>query len=226
MPNLLHFLPAAVLGGGVALLFGSHEQARLEPRRSLELVLDTVPGMRYARQEVDTNSQRVAGMDHYVARVYSRDTVPVFTLYVGYYRYQSQGHTIHSPRNCLPGAGWESVESATLRIPGVQAAGSGEMNKFVLANRGAYAAVYYWYQGRGRIEANEYTVKANLLKDAALYGRTEESLVRLIVPLETSRDRSPTHVKREIVRADSIALSLAPRLANDVAAVMPAAPGS
>ena len=64
------------------------------------------------------------------------------------------------------------------------------MNKYVLANQGAYAAVYYWYQGRGRIESNEYTVKYNLMHDAALYGRTEEALVRIVVPLMTAQDRA------------------------------------
>ena len=226
MPNAMSFVPAVLLVGGLALLGSAHDQERPEPVKPLETILAEVPGYTYEKQEVDTNSQRVAGMDHYVARIYKRDTVPIWTLYVGYYKYQEQGHTIHSPRNCLPGAGWEAVESAELAIPGVQVKGSGKMNKYVLANRGAYAAVYYWYQGRGRIESNEYTVKLNLLKDAALHGRTEESLVRMVVPLDTRTDRSPEAVKRLVAQADSFALAMAPRLAREVAAAMPAEPGT
>jgi hypothetical protein len=51
---------------------------------------------------------------------------------------------------------------------------------------GARALVLYWYQGRGRVEANEYRVKANLLRDAAFRGRTEEALVRVVVPVDQS----------------------------------------
>lgn len=226
MPNVTSFVPAILLAGGIGLLASAHDQDRPEPRKPLATIMAKVEDYTFEAQEVDTVSQRVAGMDHYIARVYMRDTNPIWTLYVGYYKYQEQGHTIHSPRNCLPGAGWEPVESTTLRIPGVAASGSGLMNKYVLANKGAYAAVYYWYQGRGRIESNEYTVKLNLLRDAAIHGRTEESLVRIVVPLDTRRDRSPEFVKGEIRKADSLALSLAPRLAREVSEVMPKAPGA
>jgi EpsI family protein len=159
-----------------------------------------------------------------VNRVYAQDTLQVFSLYVGYYTYQTQGKSIHSPRNCLPGAGWEPVESGTLPIASAPGTGSRDMNKYVLANQGSYAAVYYWYQGRGRIESNEYTVKLNLMRDAARFGRTEEALVRLVVPLRTRTDRSTDHIRAEIVRADSIATSLAPRLAQEVSVALPRAP--
>jgi hypothetical protein len=43
--------------------------------------------------------------------------------------------------------------------------------------------VYYWYQGRGRVAASEYQVKWELLRDAALRARTEEAMVRIVVPL-------------------------------------------
>lgn len=226
MPDVRTFIPAVLLAGGIGLLLSAHDQKRPEPRQPLATIMASVDGYRFTAQEVDTNSQRVAGMDDYVARVYYRDSVPVWTLYVGYYKYQEQGHTIHSPRNCLPGAGWEPVEQGTIPIPGVQAQGSGRMNKYVLANRGQYAAVYYWYQGRGRIEHDEYRVKFNLLRDAAVAGRTEESLVRLVVPLDTRTDRGPDAVKREIVRSDSLASALAPRLAREVTAMMPVGSGA
>jgi EpsI family protein len=228
MANVAPFIPAAILAGGLALLAGTHEQQRPSPVKPLANILNPVDGYTFKALEVDTNSQRVAGMDEYVARLYrnTADSTKAFTLYIGYYQYQSQGHTIHSPRNCLPGAGWEPVETSMLSIPGATGKGSLQMNKYVLANNGAYAGVYYWYQGRGRIESNEYTVKMNLLRDAALYGRTEEALVRLVIPLDTRTNREPTHVKQEIAKADSLALLLAPRLALEVGEAVPGAPGS
>lgn len=224
MANLSAFVPAIILGAGLGLLGMTHDQERLEPLAPIAGILDTVTGFTYLKVEVDTNSQRVAGMDEFVNRAYLKDSIPIFSLYVGYYTYQTQGKSIHSPRNCLPGAGWEPVESATLAIPSAPGIGDRSMNKYVLANQGSYAAVYYWYQGRGRIESNEYTVKINLMRDAALYGRTEEALVRLVVPLQTRGNKSQEHIRKEIQRADSVALSLAPRLSREVAATLPAAP--
>ncbi len=224
MADVARFVPAMILAAGLGLLGLTHGQERPKPLKPIAQILDSVPGYTHTPIPVDTNSQRVAGMDEYVNRVYAQDTLQVFSLYVGYYTYQTQGKSIHSPRNCLPGAGWEPVESGTLPIASAPGTGSRDMNKYVLANQGSYAAVYYWYQGRGRIESNEYTVKVNLMRDAALYGRTEEALVRLVVPLRTRTDRSTDHIKAEIARADSIATSLAPRLAQEVSAALPSAP--
>ncbi len=224
MPSVSSFVPAIILAAGLGLLGLTHEQERPTPLTPIAGILDTVAGYTHMQIEVDTNSQRVAGMDEYVNRVYKQDSLQVFSLYVGYYTYQTQGKSIHSPRNCLPGAGWEPVESATMPIAGAPGVGSRAMNKYVLANQGNYAAVYYWYQGRGRIESNEYTVKLNLMRDAALYGRTEEALVRLVVPLRTQKNRTQEHIRAEIARADSLAASLAPRLAREVSVTLPGAP--
>jgi len=226
MANASSFIPALILAGGLGLLGLTHDQERPKPVSPIAGILDTVPGFRHDTIAVDTNSQRVAGMDEFVNRIYLRDTVAAFSLYVGYYTYQTQGKSIHSPRNCLPGAGWEPIESTTLPIAGATGLGSRNMNKYVLANKGNYAAVYYWYQGRGRIESNEYTVKYNLMRDAALYGRTEEALVRLVIPLRPGRDRTQEQVRAEIMRADSLASALAPRLALETAQALPPAPST
>jgi EpsI family protein len=226
MSPTVQWVPAAILCAGLGLLGLTHEQVRPKPARPIAEIFDSLPGFSHTLIEVDTNSRRVAGMDEFINRVYMQDTVQVFGLYVGYYTYQTQGKSIHSPRNCLPGAGWEPVESATLPIVSAPGIGSRSMNKYILANQGSYAAVYYWYQGRGRVENNEYTVKYNLMRDAAVFGRTEEALVRLVIPMRTKTDRSRDQIRAEIVRADSIANSLSTRLANEVARALPIAPGT
>ena len=120
-------------------------------------------------------------MTDYVARAYWKDSIPAFTTFVSYYARQTRGRTIHSPRNCLPGAGWEVVSSGpeTIAVDGQ----SHELNRSLIKNGPSMAIVYYWYQGRGRIVADEYQVKWNLLRDAALAGHTEEALVRVVVPV-------------------------------------------
>ena len=129
-------------------------------------------------------TRMLLGMTDYVARVFwqfrgPKDSTPAFSTYVGYYDRQAQGHTMHSPKNCLPGAGWEILSAGT---GSVSVAGrSHVVNKYLLKNGVTQALVFYWYQGRGRIVASEYAVKWNLLRDAALEGHTEEALVRIVV---------------------------------------------
>jgi len=99
----------------------------------------------------------------------------------------------------------------------------GTFNRVLLANQGVRALVYYWYQGRGRVEANEYKVKWNLLRDAAVDGRTEEALVRIVVPLARSAEGANKQGQDEaFAAADSIAASVSRELLPSVAKVMPA----
>lgn len=125
------------------------------------------------------------GVDDYVNRQYARsDSRALVAMYVGYYASQRQGDTIHSPQNCLPGAGWRPVESGRLTLRG--ATGPVEVNRYVISKGLNRQVVLYWYQGRGRAVAGEYTNKALLMLDAARLGRSNGGLVRLIAPVTTT----------------------------------------
>src|SRR6185437_4143465 len=88
------------------------------------------------------------------------------------------------------------------------------VNRYLLKNGNDEAVVYYWYQGRGRVVASEYTVKFNLLKDAALKGHTEEALVRIVVYM-LGNHRTET-------AADQLGMEIAPRLMNEMKTILPA----
>jgi EpsI family protein len=126
------------------------------------------------------------GVDDYMNRQYvATDRAPV-SVYVGYYASQRQGDTIHSPQNCLPGAGWQPVFSD--RVP-IDAGGRRfPVNRFVIQKGLDRQAVFYWYQGRGRIVANEFANKGWLMLDAARLRRTDGGLVRLMTPVATTPD--------------------------------------
>jgi EpsI family protein len=126
------------------------------------------------------------GVDDYVNRHYARAGGAPVGLYVGYYASQRQGDTIHSPRNCLPGAGWRPIETG---LAGVQYAGrTVDVNRFVIQKGLDRQVVFYWYQGRGRVIANEYANKGLLMLDAARLHRTNGGLVRMIAPVITTVD--------------------------------------
>jgi EpsI family protein len=103
---------------------------------------------------------------------------------MGYYGSQRQGDTIHSPQNCLPGAGWEPVSEGRLTLPNVDGAGREvTINRYVIQKGLDQTVVLYWYHGRGRVVANEYLSRALLIRDALVTNRTNGSLVRVIVPV-------------------------------------------
>lgn len=121
------------------------------------------------------------GVDDYINRHYIRDGHPSVAMYVGYYASQRQGDTIHSPQNCLPGAGWRPVSFERVSI---DAAGTPiTVNRYLIQKGIEQQAVIYWYQGRGRVVASEYANKLWLMFDAATIGRTNGSLVRMITPV-------------------------------------------
>jgi len=155
-----------------------------------------VAGYQGADRLLSAEERRVAGVSAYLFRAFSREgSQPDFTVYVGYYDQQLQGKTIHSPKNCLPGSGWEVVSSFEERLP--TPTGPVDVNRYVLVNEHRRAVVYYWYQGRGRVEGNEYRVKLQLLRDSAFRGRSDDALVRVVVPV-ASTDSSAAVLGRKV----------------------------
>lgn len=184
MRNGQKWAPALILASGVFLIQTVGRQRPIPLTTPLSTIPLELEGLAGREVPVSKAEQRVAGMSSYVSRVYGPDSAPAFSLYVGYYESQTQGKTIHSPKNCLPGAGWEPVSASSIRLAVPD--GSVPVNRYLIAKKQQRALVYYWYQGRGRVSANEYRVKWELLRDASLKGRTDEALVRIIVPIHTT----------------------------------------
>jgi EpsI family protein len=131
-------------------------------------------------EPLDDDVLQVLGVDEYVNRTYvDRAGLPL-NLYIGYYASQRQGSTIHSPQNCLPGSGWQPVEASRIQL--TAGGRTFPVNRYVIEKSLRRQVVYYWYQGRGRIVANDYANKFWLMLDAARLHRTNGSLVRIVVP--------------------------------------------
>jgi EpsI family protein len=211
MRSVSAFTPFIVLALGWGLLLRSGQQEVMALREPLQSLPAELVGLRSVNLRISEAEQRVAGMSDYVMRAFGRDSVAAFTLYVGYYNAQIQGSSIHSPKNCLPGAGWEPVSSGTRELE--TPAGTWTVNRYVIARGGERALVYYWYQGRGRIAANEYFVKWDLLRDKATLRRSEEALVRIVVPVRGTEEE-----------ADALADAAAVEVIPEVFRVLPASP--
>ncbi len=186
------WLPALVLCVGAAANLGTAAQRTLELRMPLtQAIPTTIDGARGVDLPISQEEQKVAGMTNYLFRAYTGSggaaaaQRPVeFTVYMGYYSHQEQGRSIHSPKNCLPGAGWEELSSSRVYLP--TPAGRVPVNEYLLQNGPERAVVIYWYQGRGRVQATEYKVKLDLIRDLALRHRSDEALMRVLVPVTSA----------------------------------------
>lgn len=198
------YLPAVLMGVGGLLLLTVDRQKTVSLQRPLSTVPVDILGLPGRDRVISDEERKVAGMTEYLMRehFHPADSTFAFSIYVGYYNRQTEGRTIHSPRNCLPGAGWEptAVSDKDFIVNGRQV----RVRRYLLAKDKSRALVYYWYQGRGRISSNEYLVKWELLRDAALTGRSEEALVRIVLPLdgpESTADSTATAVARAVIPA-------------------------
>lgn len=191
-----------IIAAAVLFLGGAYLQrvARVEiapPRESLAscpLMIDVWKGRQAAA--FDERTLQVLGVDEYLNRVYrAADGTPV-GLYIGYYGSQRQGDTIHSPLNCLPGAGWAPVHHDQIGIPvsaRVSAASSASVrsirvNRYIIEKGLDRQLVIYWYQSHGRVVASEYWGKIYMVIDAIRMNRTDGGLVRVITPIVTTED--------------------------------------
>jgi EpsI family protein len=163
---------------------GASHDGEVPPRRplhALPLMISGAQGFEAAPFADDVIEE--LGADEYVNRVYMDEAAPV-GLYTGFYASQRQGDAIHSPQNCLPGAGWRPLTSDRIAIG--EGIGRQTINRVLIAKGRERQAVFYWYQGRGRVVANEFANKAWLMVDAARYGRTDGGLARLITPVTST----------------------------------------
>lgn len=151
--------------------------------------MDIAPWKAVNAPPMDDEVLKVLGVDDYLSRIYYRPGGDHVGLYMGFYASQRQGDTIHSPLNCLPGAGWEPVEEGRLTIPNVDGRGRNiTVNRYVVQKGLDRQMVLYWYQAHGRVVASEYTSKAYLIHDAIRLNRTDGSMVRVIAPIDSRID--------------------------------------
>ncbi len=168
----------------VSMLAGTLTATNLAARRKpqpLAQSLDTIPtvidgwsGTQGA--DLSDEVQGVLKATSFLSRVYQRGGNAI-DLFIAFYAEQHAGENMHSPRNCLPGNGWEmGPRSSELVTVGDQRY---TINRYVVQKDLERLTVLYWYQSRSGIVANEYLGKVLLIRNTILDGATAGSIVRL-----------------------------------------------
>lgn len=158
---------------------------------------------------LDAEVIKTAAVDDYLNRGYVANGRSL-GLYVGYYQSQRQGESLHSPLQCLPGAGWQPrvSESVDLRT----ASGDTRRIKKLVVERGMnQLLVLYWYQTSRRVTGDEYLRKLFLITDAFGSGRTDVALVRIIATIGVQANATETN-------AMTVAVPFAERVLPEVQA--------
>lgn len=135
-----------------------------------------------AESEISAEEQGVLKADDSLNRVYvDRATGMPASLFIAFFKTQKTGAAPHSPKVCLPGSGWEPMESGTLAIPVPGRAEPILVNHTIIVNGDRRSVVLYWYQTHNKVIADEYRAKLNTILDSLRFRRSDTSIVRIIV---------------------------------------------
>ncbi len=188
----LRFITAAVLIGLTAILLQLRGRNEVLPQRlPLKSFPEQFGGWTSTDLSIDRETLEVLGPGEFLLRQYAPQAAAdsVVNLYIAYFPTQRAGDTIHSPKNCLPGAGWLPVESTRVELS-LPDHSPFPVNRYVIAKGDARLLVLYWYWAHDRGVASEFWAKYYLVADAIRTNRSDGALVRIMttmLPGETSQ---------------------------------------
>ena len=201
----------ALLVSTFALLRIRGDADRIPPSRPLAELPSTIGLWSSVDLPLDQEVLDVLGKGVFLNRIYTRpDSSPQASigLFIGYFPTQRTGQSIHSPQNCLPGAGWtfDSSGVTQLRDAGGKIYRVGE---YVISDGRVRQEVLYWYRSHGRTIAGDYAAKLYMLAEAIRYDRTDAALVRVITPVQPGEGQPAAH-RRAVAFAEQMAPLLSP----------------
>ena len=183
--NVPAMLAVVLLGGAAIVATMLPDRSELLPQRAefseFGNQIGTWTGI---GQRIDAPLLRALKLSDYLLMDFHRNdntlasSISPVSLYVAWYDSQRQGQAAHSPRSCLPGDGWEITSLRTTALPDI-----GGVNRAVISKGDQSQLVYYWFEQRGRVIANEYAVKWWLFVDSLLRNRSDGALIRVTTTL-------------------------------------------
>jgi len=176
------WITAGLLLGSSALLHAVSHGEQIIPREPLSELPYSVGVWKGADLPLSPAIVTALNVTDHANRAYLDPSGVPVQLYIGYYASQRTGDTIHSPKNCLPGSGWEPMRSGAIPIE-VQGGRQIAVNEYVIQKEQHQEMVFYWYQDAGRVIASEYAAKFWMVSDAISRNRTDGALVRVVTPI-------------------------------------------
>jgi EpsI family protein len=204
------FWTVVVLLATTAMLLHARGDTDVIPASEpLRLLPRTIAGWSGSDLQIDPEQLSVLGPGDFLSRIYtpSQGTQPI-GLFIAYFPTQRTGATIHSPKNCLPGAGWTFESSRYLYVKDANGK-LHQVGEYVVAKGESRQFAIYWYQAQGRSVANEFMARSYLIANAVRQNRTDGALVRVTTPID-----SRTGISAARVRAEAFSAQLFPKLSR------------
>jgi EpsI family protein len=150
--------------------------------------LDSFPGVIDAWQgrggEIfDANILNVLKVKDYVMRRYQDPAGRSLWLFIGYWDTQRKGAQPHSPKNCLPGSGWEPLEASRVEVPLPRPFSPISVNRYLIQKDREQQLVFYWYEAQGKAVAGEVAARVEMVKNSIARNRSDGALVRVSSPI-------------------------------------------
>ncbi len=195
------------LNGYVYWFLGSEEV--IPPREAFSIFPNEVEDWRcIGRETLDPEViDNLMVTDYLSCNFVNRDADTQTHLYIGYHERQTRDResgkatAIHPPEHCLPGSGWDVIDSKivplSLARDGLADGVQGEAKRFVIAKGNLRALVYFWYHSRGRVIAQSHHKILYMFLDRARDVRTDGSLVRFTVPIQHGDEEAAEAVFQE-----------------------------
>ena len=153
-------------------------------------------------------------VNDYVMRRYADREGRNLWLYIGYWSTQRKGAQIHSPRNCLPGGGWEPIEASASWFP-CPAARAHRGESLPLQKDRDQQVVLYWYQSQGKAVAGELAAKIEMVRSAITRNRTDGALVRVSAPVSGGVAATTEALVGYVQALYPVLAELSPRLTHE-----------
>jgi EpsI family protein len=182
-PARRFWITSALLASTAFLLYARNRTEILAPRQQLSSFPRTLGDWTSTDIPISQEVRDVLGPGDFLLRDYQQPTSsPEVDLFIAYFPSQRSGDAIHSPKNCLPGAGWVPVRSdrITIAVPGHTPFLA---NRFLIAKGENRQLVLYWYLAHDRAVASEYAAKFYLVADSIRERRSDGSLIRVTTAL-------------------------------------------
>ena len=174
----------------------------IKPNKSFGTFPMTIGPWQGSSSRFDQKIYDKLGVDDSILAAYRSEKDETVQLYVGFYQSQREGDLIHSPKNCMPGSGWniartsiEAVDVSDHDIPK-----NINVIKLLLVKGSQKQVVLYWFQSRGRVISSEYLQNIWLVIDSITKHRTDGSFVRVISPVVKGEDET-LKIMKDFIRA-------------------------
>ena len=163
--------------GGYARVLDAHRVSAGQPPKLTELPA-AFGDWRSRDIPMPPSVAKVLGADVTLQRVYENSSRQQVELFLAYFSRQAVNSQIHSPKHCLPGAGWTivSTEPAQVDLPGR----SQPATRMLLQQEGASEEMLYWFRTRSGSVTGEYALKLDLVRNSLARRPTDAVFVRYV----------------------------------------------